>query len=172
MAVVFSDQFQDICEGRLGITKESVTEAILQPDKEQRVQSQGLTITMYSKKAAGLLVITHLAGDQQVVDLAFRIRENLPEKTAVPLQIVKALAQKTGLEIRIGERQARFIYNEIVPSSDADLKKAIRVDNPENHATASLIWARSRQNNMGPMVQCAMAFCIDLDAYEKWLAGS
>jgi hypothetical protein len=172
MAVVFSDQFQKECEGRLGVTKEAVMQVILQPEREQRLQSQGLTIVMYSKRTDRFMVIvTHLAGQEQVVDLAFSIKDELIEttKTTNPLPLLRALAQKTGLEIKIGDRQGRFIYNELIPIADRDLKKAMRVENPDGHPLASLMWIRVRENIMGPLAQCAMALCIDLQKYEEWL---
>lgn len=147
-------------------------QAILQPDREQRLQSQGLTIVMYSKRTERfMVVVTHLAGQEQVVDLAFSVKDELIEitKTTNPLPLLRALAQKTGLEIKIGDRQGRFIYNELIPIADVDLKKAMRVENPDNHSIASLVWIRVRQNIMGPLAQCAMAFCIDLQKYEDWL---
>lgn len=172
MAVVFSDQLQKECEGRLGVTKEAVMQAVSQPDREQRLQSQGLTIVMYSKRADRfMIVVTHLSGQDQVVDLAFPIKNDLIEttKTTNPLPLLRALAQKTGLEIKIGDRQGRFIYNELIPIADRDLKKVMRVENPDSHPLVSLVWIRVRENVMGPLAQCAMAFCIDLQQYEGWL---
>lgn len=174
MATVYTQLFRKECEGRLGITRDLVRDTIAQPDKEQRLASQGLTLIMYSKKFPKsddfLVVNTHVQGQDLMVDLAFRAKKALVEeaKTASPFQLMQALALKFGLPIKVGDRESRFIYNEVIPVSSTDIKKVLRIQNPDGRPLVSSMWVRMLQNSMGPMAQCAMLFCIDTQAYSSW----
>ncbi len=186
VATVYTELFQKECEGRFGITKDVVRDAIAQPDKEQRLQSQGLTLILYSKKmadAAGssddnaggdyLVVNTHVQGQDLMVDLAFRLKKELVDeaKTTLPFPLMQALALRFGLPVKVGERETKFLYNEVIPVASKDIRQAMRISNPEGRPMVSAIWMRMLQNNMGFLAQCALVFCINAQAYAEWLAG-
>lgn len=177
MATVYTELFQRECEGRFGMTREVVRDAIAQPDREQRLSSQGLTLVLYCKKAPGsedcIVVNTHVQGQDLMVDLAFRLRKELVEeaKTTLPFPLMQALALKFGLVVKVGERETKFIYNEVIPVPSRDVKQAMRINNPENRPLISSIWMRMLQNDLGFLAQCALVFCIDSQAYGAWLAG-
>jgi hypothetical protein len=177
MATVYTELFQRECEGRFGVTRDVVRDAIAQPDKEQRLSSQGLTLILYSKKMPGsgdcLVVNAHVQGQDLMVDLAFRLRKELVDeaKTTLPFPLMQALALKFGLAVRVGERESRFIYNEVIPVPSRDVKQAMRISNPESRPLISSIWVRMLQNDLGFLAQCALVFCIDSQAYGSWLAG-
>lgn len=177
MATVYTKLFKKECEDKFGVTRAVVREAIAVPDKEQRLASQGLTIIMYSKKMKRgdyLLVNAHVQGHDLMVDLAFRVREDFAKDTGtdLPFPLMRALAYKLGLSVRIGDQESRFIYNEVIPVSSRDIKKAVRIPNPENHPLVSAIWIRMLENSMGTLAQCALVFCIDARKYRVWLKGS
>lgn len=177
MATVYSALYRKECEGRFGITRDLVRDAIAQPDREQRLSSQGLTLVLYSKKMPGsgdyLLVNCHVQGHDLMVDLAFRLKKELVDesKTTLPFPLLQALAYRAGLAVRVGEKEGRFIYNEIIPVSGNDIKKVLKIENPEDHPLLSSIWVRMLQNDMGFVAQCALVFCIDSHAYGRWLKG-
>jgi hypothetical protein len=174
LATVYTQLFHKECEGRFGVDRDLVRDAIAQPDKEQRLSSQGLTLIMYSKKFPGsddhLIVNTHVQGQDLMVDLAFRAKKALVEeaRTTLPFQLMQALALKFGLPVKVGDRESRFIYNEVVPVSSTDIKKVLRIQNPDGRPLVSSMWVRMLQNDMGAMAQCAMVFCIDMQAYAAW----
>ena len=177
MATVYTKLFKKECEGKLGITRSVVREAIAAPDKEQRLASQGLTIIMYSKKMKRgdyLLVSAHVQGHDLMVDLVFRVRKDFAKdvNTDLPFPLMRALAYKMGLLVRVGDQESRFIYNEVIPVSSRDIRKAVRIPNPENHPLISAIWIRMLENSMGTLAQCALVFCIDARKYRAWLKGS
>lgn len=177
MAIKYAKLFCKECEAKFGITRTLVKDAIERPEKEQRLTSQGLTIVMYSKKINKgdyVLVNTHLQGKDLIVDLAFRVKNEFVDqsKTDLPFLLMRSLAHKLGLPIKVGEHESRFIYNEVIPVSSGDIKKAIRISNPEKHPLISSIWVRMLQNNLGSLAQCALAFCIDARKYRAWLKGS
>ncbi|MEO9294640.1 MAG: hypothetical protein ABI347_03470 [Nitrososphaera sp.] len=175
VATVYTQLFQRECEGRFGITREVVRDAIAQPDKEQRLSSQGLTLILYSKKmdpAYYLVVNTHVQGTDLMVDLAFRLKKELVDEagTTLPFPLMQAVALRFGLAVKVGERESKFIYNEVIPVSSRDIKQVMRISNPENRPLVSSIWMRMLQNEMGYLAQCALVFCIDSQAYGEWLA--
>lgn len=177
MATVYTKLFKKECECKFGITRAVVREAIAAPDKEQRLASQGLTIIIYGKKMKRgdyLLVNAHVQGHDLMVDLAFRVREDFARDagTDLPFPLMRALAYKLGLPVRVGDQESRFIYNEVIPISSRDIKKAVRIPNPENHPLISAIWVRTLENSMGTLAQCALVFCIDARKYRAWLKGS
>jgi hypothetical protein len=175
MATVYTELFQRECENRFGITRDTVRDAIAQPDKEQRLSSQGLTLILYSKKAPGsddyIVVNTHVQGQDLMVDLAFRLKKELVEesRTVLPFPLMQALALRFGLVVKVGERETKFIYNEVIPVASRDIKQAMRISNPENRPLVSAIWMRMLQNELGFLAQCALVFCIDSRAYGEWL---
>lgn len=176
MAIKYTKLFRNECEGKFGVSRAVVKDVIEMPDKEQRLASQGLTIIINSKKIKKgdyMLAITHIQGEDQMVDLAFRAKAELVEqaKSDLPLTLMRVLAFKTGLPVRIGERESKFIYNEVIPVSSSEIKKAISILNPEKHPLISSIWVRIIHNNMGPLAQCALVFCIDERRYRAWLGG-
>ncbi len=176
MAIKYTKLFRRECEGKLGITRSLVKDAVENPDNEQRLASQGLTIVMYSKKTRKgdyLLVNTHVEGDDTMVDLAFRAKAALAKqtKTDLPFPLMRAFAYKLGRPIRVGEHESKFIYNEVVPVSNGDVRKAVRIPNPERHPLISIIWVRMIRNSMGSLAQCALVFCIDARKYRAWLRG-
>lgn len=182
LATVYTELYQRECENRFGVTREIVREAITHPDREQRLASQGLTIILYSKKADDgsgnsrqLVVSTHVQGHDLMVDLAFPVKAELVEeagRTTLPFPLMQALALKFGLPVRVGDRESKFIYNEVIPVTSADPRKAIRISNPENRPLVSCIWVRMLQNSMGFLAQCALVFCIDSQAYGEWLSST
>lgn len=177
MATVYTELFQRECENRFGITRDIVRDAIAQPDKEQRLASQGLTLVLYSKKIQGVndyvIVSTHAQGQDLMVDLAFRLKKKLIEEvgTTLPFSLLQALAIQFGLPIKIGDRESKFFYNEIIPTVSGDIKKVLRIKNPFGKSLISCIWIRILHNNMGFLAQCALVFCIDLRAYTSWVEG-
>ncbi|MER3408491.1 MAG: hypothetical protein C4292_07250, partial [Nitrososphaera sp.] len=103
MATIYTELYQRECENRFGVTRDAVREAIASPDKEQRLASQGLTLLLYSKKVDPdryLAVITHVQGQDLMVDLAFPVRQELADEAAgggggagtaaLPLHLVQA----------------------------------------------------------------------------------
>ena len=174
MATVYTELFQKECEGRFGITRDAVRDTIAQPDKEQRLATQGLTLILYSRQFSSdyLVVNTHVQGQDLMVDLAFRLKKELVDeaKTTLPFPLMQALALRFGLVVKVGERESKFIYNEVIPVPNRDIKQAMRISNPENHPLVSSIWMRMLQNDLGHLAQCALVFCIDSQAYGEWLA--
>jgi hypothetical protein len=176
MATVYTELFQKDCENRFGMTRDLVRDAIVQPDKEQSLASQGLTLILYSKKIPGtdddyLVVSAHVQGQDLMVDLAFRLKKELVEeaKTTLPFPLLQALAFRFGLPVKVGDREGKFVYNEIIPTTSSDIKKVLRISNPDGRPLVSSIWVRMLQNNMGFLAQCALVFCIDSQAYTSWL---
>ncbi len=177
MATVYTELFQKECENRFGITRDLVRDAIAQPDKEQRLASQGLTLILYSKKIQGvedyIVISTHVQAQDLMVDLAFRLKRELIEeaKTTLPFSLLQALAIQFGLPIKIGDRESKFFYNEVIPTVSGNIKRVLRISNPFDRPLISCMWIRMLHNNMGFLAQCALVFCIDLQAYTSWLEG-
>ncbi|HVX02831.1 MAG TPA: hypothetical protein VHA09_06725 [Nitrososphaera sp.] len=175
MATIYTELFQKECENKFGMTREVVRDAIAQPDREQRLESQGLTLILYSKKLPGsddrLIVSTHVQEQHLLVDLAFRLKKEMVDqaKTTLPFPLLQALALRFGLPVKIGDRESKFVYNEILPTTSQDIKKVLRIGNPENKQLVSSIWVRMLQNRMGFLAQCALVFCLDSQAYQAWL---
>ena len=175
MATVYTELFQKECENRFGVTRDAVRDAISQPEKEQRLASQGLTLILYSARIPGsddhLVVSSHVQGTDLMVDLAFRLKKELVDeaKTTLPFPLLQALALRFGLPVKIGDRESKFVYNEVIPTTSRDIKKVLRISNPDGRPLVSSMWVRMLQNSMGFLAQCALVFCIDSRAYSSWL---
>jgi hypothetical protein len=109
-----------------------------------------------------------------MVDLAFRLKKELVDetKTIFPFPLLQALALRFGIPFRIGDKERKFVYNEIIPTTSGDIKNVLRINSPDGRPLVSSIWVRILRNNMGFLAQCALIFCIDSDAYTSWLNGT
>lgn len=180
MGIVFTDLFKKECRDKFRITEDQVQQVITNPDEQQVVSFDELTLRFFVKRIFEaeveyyLLVCTRLENGNLLVDLAFKI---LPEligevKTLEPIILLQQLALKFGLTIRIGQQLNKFIFRELIPlKSSAEPAKLVEVLNPENHSFIQSMFIKIEQQGDMKIANCALAFCIDSDRYLSWLMG-
>jgi len=176
MGILFTDLFKKECQNKFQVTEAQVQQTITNPDRRQVVEFNGLKLGFFLKKQTEgkyyLLVCAHWEKGNLLVDLAFKILPSLVEevKTLEPLVLLQQLALKFGLTIRIGKQLNKFIFRESIPLKPNDKPaKIVKILNPENHPFLQSIFIKIRQKGNTKVADCALAYCIDLERYSKWL---
>ena len=87
-----------------------------------------------------------------------------------PLEIVKQFAEKFGLNMFVGSKEARFFLQEELPIPTIVLPgqaegQFINIENPNNRNHVQAFWLRLEP----PKLKIALAFAIDTMAYQQWI---
>jgi hypothetical protein len=178
MSLVFTQQFHDVCTRWFGIREADVQDVLATPDAQQWHQIDDLTLGLYTKRRqrsgsqAYLLVCTRKVAENQNVDLAFWI---FPDLTAglnllEPLILLQQLVGRFGLTLRVGNQLNKFIFREtIILHGLVNASPVFEVINPENHSFVQSIFVKVTEDGDTRHIHCALAYCIDTDAYTRWL---
>jgi hypothetical protein len=118
-----------------------------------------------------LLVIEQIQHEERQLNLALKVFPDLCDDFAskTPLEILEAVADRFGVVVRIGRKQAMFFHEERIP--------ALGPGDIEVFGEAT---ERARRNRIPqiycgvdegppPMANCALAFCLDVSKYKAWL---
>lgn len=173
MVVIFTDLYVNECERKLKINRNEVMQAYVNPDKQQKLVSQGLLLRLYTKRLEKyhLLLQCHEQDSGNFfVDLAFKVKDDIVGDDGEPLQILEELISRFGLTVRVGNQQKKFIYNEMVPvSQSARPQTIIQVINPANHSFIQSAWFRLVDQPGQRFAQCALVFCLDSTTYSTYV---
>lgn len=174
MRIEFSKSFEDVSEKELHITKKDVIRTITNPLKKQTVEMDGLKILLFlqkeSKTNTYLLVMGQCKGDTlSVPGNCFRLLPELIKKVGneEPIVLLQQLASNFGVPIKIGSRVEKFFLREFISvPKDAKSSDVIEMEIPAGVTIASLFLRHRKEVGI---VECAIAFNIQLKSYLTWL---
>lgn len=190
MKIQFSDLFNNESKIKFNILHNEVIEAIKKPDKKEHLNlyeiersligsssTEDFKPIFYLKqelKKEGrpyLLIATNEYRDGNIlVDFAFKIYPDFIDNIehSKPTEILKELANKFGLLIRVGKQYSKFIFKEVLPLEVGyDLTKIVSIENPQDHSFIQSFFVKIDKSKS--KIFCALAFCIDSSRYITWL---
>jgi len=173
-----STELYDLHSGEFGVSREVTTTCLDGPESVQDEPYDGLELRLFLGKDkdrdSHLLILGQIKDGKLHLLLPFRVPRSLFPNIQVlePLMVLELLAQEYGYVLRIGDRLARFIYQEEVdiPQGLADIRnlsQIVRILNPNNHDCVESIFISPRGN----VAKCALAFCLDKTLYRSGLAS-
>lgn len=190
MRIQFSELFNNESKIKFNISHDEVIEVIKKPDKKEHLNLSEIERSLigssstedfkpifYLKqelKTEGrpyLLIATREYRDGNIfVDFAFKIYPDFIDRVEdlEPTEILKELANKFGLIIRVGKQCSKFIFKEVLPlEAGSDLTKIVSIENPQDHSFIQSFFVRIDESKS--KIFCALAFCIDSSRYITWL---
>ena len=168
MRTIFTDAYQEQCEIPFKLDRAEVTKSFISPARVQKILTDGLEIRLYLKKFNNyyLLVQTRIENNNFLVEIVIKLKDatnNLLTKE--PLIVLQDFIVQYGLELIIGNRQNKFIYNDFIPVTSNSSMDLIKINNPDNHHYCASFLHKTINKNGQKFVQCALAYCIDIDRY-------
>lgn len=168
--------WKGLSEGGFGMSSFRVLEACRKPTQIERVQKGDVLASLLVANNPGFSDVVGLGtfGSRNMAGFAFRVFDDLCETPLAdmsPLDIVKAFADRFGLEMSVGRSCGKFILE-----ANFDIPRILRPRTPEGHVIsiedhADHFIVGSIFKLVPPKVDIALAFCIDTDKYGEWLAG-
>jgi hypothetical protein len=151
--------------------------AVNSPDDSDVVWQSDLALGIHVKQMASshppysLLVIEQIQHGERQLNLVLKVFPDLCPDFAskAPLEILEAIANRFGIVVRIGRKQAMFFREERIPALG-----------PGDIEVFGETTERARLNRIPqiycgvdegppPMANCALAFCLDVPKYRAWL---
>lgn len=190
MKIQFSDLFNNESKLKFNISINEVIEAIKKPDKKEHLNLSEIEHSLISSSSHEdfkpifyikqelkkecrpyLLIATREYLDGNIcVDFAFKIYPDFIDhvEDLELVEILKELANKFGLIIRVGNQYSKFIFKEVLPLEEgSDLTKIVSIENPQDHSFISSFFVKIDESKS--RIFCALAFCIDSSRYITWL---
>jgi len=175
LEVLFSDGF-DRQSLALGIGREKVL-ALVERARFQEVSFGDLIVRLIIDKEGQadsyLLLIAQVKPTSIHPDVIFRVHPDLYPNIMMlePMMVLQLLAQKFGMVLHIGNRLARFYYQEEVALTMQDnLSSAVQIIDETGHDCFGSFYVKLVETGSKRAVNCALAFCIDKVFYNDWLA--
>ena len=181
MAIIFSPRFEKELEGKRGVTKDVVRTAIAYPVKPaQKLSARGLRLELYLGRMKDsndyVIVWSHVDGHNLVIDSAFRVSQELVNRSPSmePLALFRVFIDRFGLPIPLAPDKEKFYFDQLVPVNSLKLSDVIprlaeltRPVNPNRHRAHSNLVFKPIEQGGTVYLECANAFCIDIDEYEQ-----
>lgn len=175
-SLVFTEPFRNIFMAWFGIREADVRDALAAPDEKQSHQFDDLTLGFYTKRhqrsgiETYLLVCTQKTEQDEIVHQAFWA---FPDLIREPLVLLQQLAARFGLALRVGNQLNKFIFRETITiSGPVNAAQIFEVINPERHTCVPSLFFKITEDANSHHIHCALAFCIDIDVYTRWLTGA
>jgi len=190
MKIQFSDLFNNESKIKFNILCNEVIAAIKKPDKKEHLNLSEIECSLIGSSSTEdfkpifylkqemkkegrpyLLIATREYQDGNIfVDFAFKIYPDFIDhvEDLEPTEILKELANKFGLIIRVGKQYSKFIFKEALPLQvGSDLTKIVSIENPQDHSCIQSLFVKVDKSKS--RIFCALAFCIDSSRYITWL---
>jgi len=190
MKIQFNDLFNNESKIKFNILHNEVIEAIKKPDKKEHLNLSEIERSLINSSSTEdfkpifylkqelkkegrpyLLIATREYRDSNIfVDFAFKIYPDFIDhvEDLEPTEILKELANKFGLIIRVGKQCSKFIFKEVLPLEvGSDLTKIVSIENPQDHSFIQSFFVKIDKSKS--KIFCALAFCIDSSRYATWL---
>jgi|GEM_PF-1506014 len=181
MDAIFTEMFKRECRDKFNISEERVQQAIKAPNAQQILELDDLELGFFVKQEyivpnnkTYLLVCSRKEKENWLIDAAFIVPHDLVDEVnpLEPIIILQKFVQKFGLMIRIGDQYNKFIFREsIYPNENINLAKLTEIINPANHSFMQRVFIKLEQKNDRKIINCALAYCIDIDEYSAYLSG-
>ena len=179
--LVFTESLRNICMLRFGIREADVRDALEAPDKEQPHQVDDLTLGFYIKRhqrngiEAYLLVCTEKTEEREIVHQAFWAFPDLTGGLNVlePFILLQQLVRRFGLALRVGNQLNNFIFRETITlRGPVTAGPVVEIINPEHNDCIQSFFIKIIEDGSSYHIHCALAFCIDVKSYTRWLTGA
>jgi hypothetical protein len=175
MTVQFTQEYVEECEKKFDLKRQNVIDTYTNSDKKQRLLADGLAIHFFLKQFDEYYLLVCGSKQSHEPDLkvssAYKLmRDFVSQQSGLePLDILKSLAMKYGLLIKIGNKQSKFYFNELVPLHNVNGTNTLGISNPLNHSFMQNFWIRINDNGYEKVAQCALVYCLDTTEYVKSL---
>lgn len=174
--VVVSGLFTQEFSKRFGIRSKHALEVVESPDKTDTLEMDGLVLRIHSKyidKARPSFVLVVVESEREgkrSIDFALKAYPDLATgvEDMGPLAVLRLLAEKFGVLIKVGSTEARFIEKARIPIDHAeDIRLVESIENPRG----SYIQGMYLRVDPGPpmIAHCALCLGLRVDEYERWL---
>jgi hypothetical protein len=171
--------FRDICSDRFGLRTRHAEEALDKPAASSKIKADGIEIRICSQPVPAdppytLVVLASEKKPGEVeIDFAFKVYPDLaPDPArATPLQLTRALAERFGVEIQIGDKKSKCFVEDKITVQDVDPRRYVRIANEQNHRLAPLTYLRTESHGAHRRASAVLCFAIDVTAYESWLSA-
>ncbi len=172
MDISFTDLFDKESRDKFGIPRQAVREAIETPSNSEEVLYQELQLEFYIKeidKNQLLLVLARKIDSQIVVDLAFKIKEDLVKALKIhrPTSVFQKLIEKYGLVVVVGDVSQKFIMTQEIDIKPEQSINLVEVKNPDNHSFTTSMFVKINEDKT--KAECALVFALDIDKYLEWI---
>jgi len=172
-----TDQFKGSATRLIGIRPSHAIAAVDSPDQFQAVVVDDIRIGLYLKIVTAnspfaILVSTNEKSDAVEIYDGLRIYPDLTPNalSRTPLEILEALVGRFGLDLRVGDRNGRFFYDELVPFAEGQpvqLLSGAGTHAPEQFVVEARIKVIEEEEQR--FVRVALAYGIDYVLYTAWL---
>ncbi len=174
MRIAFPKDFDNFFERELHITKKDVIRTVTNPLKKQTIVMGGLRVLLFLQKEADqktyLLVTGKCQDETFLLRECFRLLPELVLKTGneEPIMLLEQLAFNFGIPMKIGNSVKKFFFREIITvPKGAKSSDIVEMDIPKNSdVLQSFFLHYSKEESI---VECIMAFNIELTSYLTWL---
>jgi len=169
-------QFYDGPVNRFKIAEADVRATVGSPDQTEVLKLDEKTDSYFFMKRCGnkhVLVFCMVHDEVLVADFALKLYEDLTpdfsDKT--PLDLVRIVANRFGIPVRIGRRKGLFILQETIPLAEGGVQILNVEPPPMRNMPSFVVQSLVMVEGSGRMrsARCALAYCIDVDTYVKWL---
>jgi hypothetical protein len=118
-----------------------------------------------------LLVIEQIQHEERQLNFALKVFPDLCADFAskTPLEILEAIANRFGVIVRVGRKQAMFFREERIPAlGPGDIEVLGESTERARLNRIPQIYCGVDEGS-SPMANCALAFCLDVPKYKAWL---
>jgi len=178
LRIEFGDDFRDIGEKELRISRKDVIRTVTNPLTSQIILIDDLEVMLFLQKEkeldSFLLVMGRRQNNILSVVSCFKILPSLLKETMTnePIILLQQLALNFGFPIKVGERIGKFFFRERVPvPKDFKRLDVIRILTPKETKEINVVSLVFFKLTSEGFAEFAIAFSIELYAYLSWLKG-
>lgn len=174
--LIVTELLEKKCLRPFEINLEHALEAADYPDRTEVIERDRLTLRVHLKRIdAGqppyhLIVVEQIQQGERRGNYALKAYPDLCEdfESKSPLEIIQAIADRFGVNIKIGQRRGKFIFEERIPVKGLTNIVSAEADKRSRHKFTLQLYCRIDE---GPpkMADCALGFCLDVTKYTAWL---
>ena len=158
---------------KFGIPRAIIVDTVKHHTQRHVVDHDGKRLVAIDWKRAtkySVLTVSAIGNDELAVWSVFKLYDDfivgMDEED--PLNILKEIARRFGFPVRIGGRTSVFFLNSNVPLL-ANPQNIIDVLAPPHSGGQLVQFFRVNSDGDSRSVDCALVFCIDVNAYLNWL---
>lgn len=175
--IFFTDSYDAISDPEVGIRRKHAIETVQSADNIQEIGDTNYLLFTRRIRVVELpyiLIVLAKKGknDQLSINRAFKVYPelvpNIEDKS--PLELLDHLVNQFGLKFKIGNSEnKKFYLNDKVIVSNFSEKKDLLIDNPRSRETIKFVLFKKGSGIVMNTITCALAFCINIDAYSRWI---
>ncbi len=176
MDIDFPENFQQELSGKLNVAPADVFDTFVSPEKTDEITMGDLTLHFALRQIPQvptpyyLLTYGRLEGERLQVKMAWKLAPDLhPDMDRVsPLNLLETFAREYGLAMTLGDHTSPFWAEESFSLSRDDWERGVQIATPLEHQYVQQTFLKVHADEHGLRVDCALAYCIDIDRYREW----